>query len=122
MATHYKFQLTAGLHRDRANGQTHYKGDVFTHPDNLAKKYNTPGPGGEKFKLLGTVEVSEAEAAAIAETPPPKPVEKPPVDLDRLTIHQLRELAVEKEIDLSGAKTKDEIQYRILEYYESLNQ
>lgn len=122
-----KYRLLAGKHSQKEeNPETKQKevkiykrGDVFESKHDLLK-FNA-GPGAMKFEK---VEEPPPRAASRAAAPPPEPppppeaktIQPPPRNqqeyhaaLDKMTEKDLRALAAEEEIDLKGAKTKEDI-------------
>jgi hypothetical protein len=123
-----RYRLLAGKHAQKEeNPETKHKevkiykrGDVFESKHDLLK-FNA-GPGAMKFEK---VEESENQPRrARTESPPPPPphtvVETPAgkaprnqqefvAALEKMNEKDLRALAAEEEIDLKGAKTKDDI-------------
>lgn len=106
------FKLLRGYHKDwtyrtdaegrrQTSSQRLYKpGETVESDRDLAKLFNHPG--SIKFERLPDPPQSTAQpAVAVAE--------RPDVDLDSMTLRDLQALAETEEIDLGGAKTKDQM-------------
>lgn len=109
------FKLLRGYHRDwshkidrdtrqRTTTKRMFKpGEVVESEKDLAKLFNRPG--SVKFERLPDppqAQISQSQETVAVQR-------KPDVDLEAMTVRDLRELAEQEEIDLSGATTKEQI-------------
>ena len=99
-------------------GRNTPKGDVVDSPSDLVAKFNSPG--STKFELIpeparhyappvaavAPTPVTLAQATAAAYTPPSKPLTDA---LDQMSVGDLKKFADSEEIDLKGARTKEEM-------------
>lgn len=85
-----KFRVLNGSHR--AKGQTFSKGSIVESTIDLVKLH-----GRDKYELVS----SNSETASLQEPEGD--------DYDHMTVAQLKEVAEQDEIDISGAKNKAEI-------------
>ncbi len=122
-----RYRLLAGKHAQKEeNPQTGQKenkiykrGDVFESKHDLLK-FNA-GPGAMKFEKVEDTQPAKAagttrppatpsrEAVHGTPEPPPRNMNEFLAALDKMSEKDLRALAAEEEIDLKGAKTKDDI-------------
>jgi hypothetical protein len=85
--------------------RTYYKGDIIETKDDLCTKFNDPGnPNNTKFEL-----VNEAGQAITQADPEVAPSVVHSDGLQSKTVHELKNLAEEEEIELSGATRKSQI-------------
>lgn len=112
----FKFRLLAGHHcegkKDPATNQLirHKQGDVFESEIELDRKFNRPGC--IKFeRITGDVPVTVPSTPS-QENKAGNGYSKE--ELESLTVNELKKLAEEDSIDLTGASTKDQIIARFL--------
>lgn len=115
-----RFQLLAGLHTepDPSNppyGELTYKaGDVFESNTDLCQRFNRDG--STKFQRLSDAPSKPQAAVPVPSSnskpipvPEPTPPSKLKVNLDVMTLEQLQKFAEDEEIDIKGAKKREEV-------------
>ena len=105
------FRLLIGIHQEKdVNGvqQVYRSGDTFDSCSDLTK-LNASGMG-KKFELL-----QRTETATMEPTVEPEDIKSTEQELNKKTITQLREIAEMNDIELGGARTKQEIIEKLLE-------
>ena len=98
-----KFRLLHGTHFH--GGKQYNPGDPVEADSDLCKKFNTPGDL-PRFERLP----DDAPLTATPTLAPTESVAAPAEDtLDSMTVEELREWAASEEIDVRGAKTKEQL-------------
>lgn len=109
-----RFKLMVGKHVEK--GKVYRKGDIITTDDDLTRLNG--GPGAMKFERLSAVEdpgslLPRSVEGADRSHAIPAPARDNPVNkganLDKMSLTDLQAYADEEEIDLKGAKTRDDV-------------
>ncbi len=115
-----RFRLLRGVHGDK-NGK-YKKGDIIETETDLVEKFNADGFPAKFQRLEDTPDKRKPDTSSVAVLDPEEDEDSDPGDTDEFTrediesmnVKELRELAEENEIDISGAKGKQAILKAIL--------